>query len=214
MTRRTPAARPARWTRDDFARPADELAPALLGRLLVRLLPGGERLAGRIVETEAYLGEEDLASHSARGRRSPRNEAMYGPPGLAYVFFTYGMHHCFNAVCGRLGEPAAVLIRALEPIEGADLMRALRDSHSRRRSPIPETDLASGPARLCQALDINRSHNGLDLARAPDLFVESPAAIDPPPRVAVGPRIGVAYAGAWAAAPLRWWLEGNPHVSR
>ncbi len=203
-----------RWTTEDFARPADELAPALLGHLLVRILPDGERLAGRIVETEAYLGEHDLASHSARGHRSPRNEAMYGPPGLAYVFFTYGMHHCFNIVCGSSGQPVAVLIRALEPFVGVSRMRAIRQSKSKRKAPFPDTALASGPARLCQALDISRIHNGLDLAAAPQLFIMS----DTPPTstypIAVGSRIGVEYAGPWASAPLRWWLAGNPHVSR
>ena len=120
--------RRVRWKRQDFAKPAEELAPALLGHLLVRVMPGGQRVSGRIVEAEAYLGERDLASHAAGGRRTARNEAMYGPPGLAYVYFTYGMHFCMNVVCGRRDEPVAVLIRALEPVEGMAVMRRRRRS--------------------------------------------------------------------------------------
>src|SRR5262249_30706689 len=119
--------RARRWKREDYARPAEELARALLGTTLVRVLDDGTRLAGRIVETEAYLGVEDRAAHSFGGRRTPRNEPMYGKPGMSYIYFTYGMHHCFNIVCGEVDEPVAVLLRGIEPTEGLEVMRRLRE---------------------------------------------------------------------------------------
>jgi len=210
------------------------MARRLLGARLVRVMPGGERLAGTIVEVEAYLGVEDAAAHSFGGRRTPRVEPMYGPPGTAYVYFTYGMHHCMNVACGREGEPVAVLIRALEPTEGLDTMRRHRLGHQRpgrgvpivpktnkRRpgdaktdKPMPETSLCSGPAKLCQALALDRSHSGLDLVDHAWLFIER-IRFRPLPESALGntPRIGVDYAGDWADEPLRWFLRGNPHVS-
>ena len=174
---------PARF----FARDTTRVARALLGQLLVRKLDGRLRV-GRIIETEAYLGPEDLACHTARGR-TPRNEAMFGPPGQSYVYFVYGMHHCFNVVTG---EGEAVLIRALEPVAGLDGAR---------------TD---GPARLCKALGIDRALNAHPLSVAP-LWV-SPGA--PVRRIEKGPRIGVDYAGRWATRPLRFWDPESIHVSR
>lgn len=200
-----------RWARDAFAIPSDQLAPALLGQVLVRML-NGRRLAGRIVETEAYMGALDLAAHTAGGRRTPRNEVMYGPAGHAYVYFTYGMHHCFNIVSGHVGEGVAVLIRALEPLEGLEEMRALR--LGARSRALRDRDLASGPAKLCQAMRIDRRQNGLDLCESGELFLER-AAWRPGPgeAVVVGPRIGIGYAGDWVDRPLRWRVAGNPHVS-
>jgi DNA-3-methyladenine glycosylase len=218
---RTTHPRWRRLRRADYATNPISLAQALIGRRLVRVLDG-ERLAGTIVETEAYLGVEDLAAHSAGGRRTARTEPMYGPPGTAYVYFTYGMHHCMNVVCGREGEPVAVLLRALEPVEGLAIMRRLRQPKGAppgRR--LKDTDLCSGPGKLCQALAIDRAFSGADLAVHPHLFIEaqSPAGGKPlgvldADHLDSSPRIGVSYAGAWASRPLRWFLRGNPHVSR
>lgn len=180
-----------------YDRPTAEVAIDLLGRRLVCLV-GDEVRSGLIVETEAYLGPHDLACHAARGRTA-RTEVMFGPPGHAYVYLIYGMHHCVNAVTEREGHAAAVLIRALEP--GPEVQG--------------RTD---GPGRLCKALGIDRSHNGLDLTRSEALYVaagERAAGADRPDgEVKSGPRIGVAYAGEWAEAPLRFWLDGKRWVSR
>jgi DNA-3-methyladenine glycosylase len=146
--------------RSFFARPSPEVAPDLLGRVLVRTLSSGRRLAVRLVETEAYQ-EDDPASHSFRGR-TPRTQVMFGPPGRLYVYFTYGMHHCMNVVTGRDGEGSAVLVRAAEPLEGLDEMAA-------RRGALEPRLLCSGPGRLCQALGVDRDQNGADLVRGPEL---------------------------------------------
>ncbi len=202
--------------RDFFSRKADALAVDLLGRVLVRVTDDGTRLAGRIVETEAYLGPEDKAAHSAGWRRTPRTEPMFGPPGLSYVFLTYGMHHCFNIVCDREGSPQAVLIRAVEPLEGLEAMRAVRLAH--RGDPsraMPDKCLCSGPARLCQAMAIDRGLNAVDLTGSERIWLE-PGSESSPERKKIGnsARIGVAYAGEWADARLRWFEVGSGHVSR
>lgn len=200
-----------RLDRAFFATDAGSLAPKLLGCVLVRTLAGGERLAGRIVETEAYLGPEDAAAHSKGWRRTPRTEPMFGEPGTSYVFLTYGMHHCFNIVCEREGYPAAVLIRALEPTEGLEPMRARRLGGVKRAGRVMrDRDLCSGPAKLCQALGIDRGLNGVDLCAPGGLWLERGATVKGVTRTT---RIGVDYAGAWAAAPLRWYATGSPHVS-
>jgi len=196
----------AHLNRRFFRREPVALAKALLGRTLVRVLDDGTRLAGRIVETEAYLGSEDRAAHSYGGRRTARNESMYLDAGHAYVYFTYGMHWCMNVVAERPGVPTACLLRAIEPLEGLDLMRAHRQRHA-------ETDLCSGPAKLAQALRIDRSLDGVDLVTDSRLFLERGRAIAAQ-RIAVASRIGVGYAGDWALRPLRFYIAGNPHVSR
>ncbi|MCC5787853.1 MAG: DNA-3-methyladenine glycosylase [Phycisphaerales bacterium] len=205
-----------RLDRDFFARKADALAIDLLGRILVRVTDEGERLAGRIVETEAYLGPEDKAAHSAGWRRTPRTEPMFGPPGLSYVFLTYGMHHCFNIVCDREGSPQAVLIRALQPLEGLETMRCARLSHrGDPLRPMPDNSLCSGPARLCQALAIDRGLNGVDLTGCERIWLER--GDEPSPerkKIGNSARIGVAYAQEWADARLRWFEVGSGHVSR
>ncbi len=165
-----------------YLRSTLEIARDLLGRTLVRMLEG-ERLAGRICEVEAYMGEDDLASHAARGP-SPRNRAMYGPGGLAYVYLIYGMHHCLNVVTEEAGFPAAVLIRGLEPLEGLAVMQQKRGGRSGRR-------LLDGPAKLCQALAIDRRLDGHDLTAGVELWLESgePVADDlvhSTPRINVG----------------------------
>ena len=155
------------------------------------------------METEAYRGPEDLAAHSARGR-TPRNAVMFGPPGFLYVYLIYGLHLCLNVVAGPGEKPEAVLIRALAIDEGVDFARA------RRGDAVPERRLASGPGNVGRALGISRNDNGLDL-------LDGPVWIEPRsdrPRVARGARIGVDYAGRWAARPLRFWIADDPHVSR
>jgi DNA-3-methyladenine glycosylase len=201
----------ARLSRRFYARDPVTLARALLGQVLVRVLDDGTRLAGRVVETEAYLGEIDRAAHSYGGRRSARNAAMWGPAGHAYVYFIYGLHHCMNVVADRSERPTAVLIRALEPLEGLARMRA----HRAGRVPaarLRDTDLCSGPAKLAQALQLDRGLDGADLVSGETLFLER-GARPKPAQIVAAPRIGVAYAGEWADKPLRFYLAGNPHVS-
>ncbi|HEU5058126.1 MAG TPA: DNA-3-methyladenine glycosylase [Kofleriaceae bacterium] len=181
----------ARLTQRFFARRSDAVARALLGKTLVC----GDR-AGVIVETEAYLGPDDLASH-ARFGKTERNAVMFGPGGVAYVYLIYGMYDMFNVVTGPEGRAEAVLVRALEPARGVAGGAAA----------------ARGPGKLTRALGISRRHNGTDLVRSDDLFLAGGARVAPD-RIACGPRIGVDYAGQWADAPLRFWIEGHPAVSR
>ena len=191
--------KPAFYRRDTVA-----VAKSLLGKRLVRV-ERGRRLAGRIVEVEAYLGAADAAAHTFGGRRTARNEAMYLPGGHAYVFFVYGMHDCFNVVTKGKDEPEAVLVRALEPVEGVAAMK-------RFRRTARERDLSNGPAKLCQALRISRALNGADLSGR-EIFIETdlePASGE----IGASPRIGVDYAGEAAAWPLRFFLKGNPFVSK
>ncbi len=203
-----------RARRSFFSADSPALAQRLLGATLVRVLEGGARLAGTIVETEAYLGPDDTCAHSHKGRRTARTEPMFARPGTAYVYFTYGMHHCFNVVAGEVDQPVAVLIRALEPTEGLDRMHAHRASGKRPARPLRDTDLCSGPAKICQALAIDRALTGIDLTTDPRLFVESPhpGPIDPV-NLVNDARIGVGDADDWARAPLRWHIAGNPNVS-
>lgn len=199
----------SRLTRRFFNTDPSTLAQTLLGQRLVRILPDGTRLAGLIVETEAYLGELDCASHAYGLRRTARNEAMYAKAGTAYVYFTYGMHFCFNIVCGRVNEPLAVLIRALEPTEGLELMRAARGKRT------VDSGLCSGPAKLCQALQINRELNGIDLVSDKRLWLERARKLDLDDELILNTaRIGIGYAGAWVQRPLRWLMRDSPHVSR
>jgi len=187
-----------------YARPTLVVARELLGQRLVRLW-NGRRLSGRIVEVEAYIGEEDRACHAACGRTS-RNAVMYGPPGHAYVYFIYGMHHCLNIVTEREGFPAAVLIRALEPLEGLPIMRANRPGHPDRR-------LTNGPAKLCQALRVDRTLNGVDMCVPEVLWVEADQPIADL-EVAQGPRVNVRGDERAINAPWRFYVRGNQWVSR
>ncbi len=175
------------------------IARALLGKRLVRLLEN-QRLAGIITETEAYRGEEDLACH-ARCGKTDRNAVMYGLPGRAYIYFTYGMHWCFNVVCGPLGFPAAVLIRAIQPVEGIELIASRRVG----RKPV---DYCSGPARLSKALDIDRKLNGVALCDAESpLWIEEEPDV-PDDLVSITPRIGIDYAQEpWRSQPWRFVLD-------
>lgn len=194
-------ARPSLADRAWFDRPSLEVAPDLLGKRLVHRTPDGE-IVGRIVETEAYAGPEDLAAHSARGR-TPRNAVMFGPPGHLYVYFIYGMHHCLNVVCGPGGKPEAVLLRAAAIEAGEELAR-------RRRGGVPEVRLASGPGNLTAAFGIDRSLNGADLLDGPIALADGPA----PTRVVATSRVGVGYAAAWAELPWRFLVADDPHRSR
>jgi len=209
-------------SRDFFARPSVEVAPDLLGCVLEHRTEDG-LVAVELTEAEAYAGKSDPASHAYRGK-TRRNAVMFGPPGHAYVYFTYGMHFCVNMVClGEEGSASAVLLRAGAIIEGEDLARARR---TRGTARVASRDLARGPARLCQALDIDLRLNGVDVCAA-----ESPLQVragagnpvssvalpgpgdDPPgtpPRIATGPRVGVSSA---ADIPWRFWVDGDPTVS-
>lgn len=211
---------PRRLVQRDYATSAEQLARRLLGCRLVRTLDNGTRLCARIVETEAYVGMHDRASHAYAGRRTERNEPMYAKPGTTYVYFTYGMHHCFNVVCGSAGEPVAVLVRAAEPIEGLDAMHALRAAGraSRSRSkvgpkPIRDDELCKGPACLCEAFNLDRRHSGQDLPTSPLLHIESADVVYEDHEVVRTPRIGVDNAGEWASVELRWLVSSSRSVS-
>jgi DNA-3-methyladenine glycosylase len=184
------------------------MAQVLIGQRLVRVI-GGRRLAGTIVEVEAYLGAADRAAHTYGGRRTPRNESMYLAGGHCYVYMVYGLHHCLNVVCGAQDEGVAVLVRALEPTEGLEQMRA------RRGGVGDDRLLCSGPARLAQALAIDRALDGEDLRSSSRLWIEE-LRPGPAPARAVERcrRIGVAYAGPWAQRLLRFCARGSPFVSR
>lgn len=193
-----------RLSREFYARPTLTVARDLLGQRLVRLLDG-RRLAGRIVEVEAYLGETDQASH-ARPGRTRRNEPMYGPPGRAYVYFIYGMYHCLNAVAEPEGAPAAVLIRALEPLESLEIMR-------RHRPNRLDCDLTNGPGKLCQALAIDQALNCADLCQSDVLWIEANAPVADQ-QIAASPRIGVRGDQRARTAPWRFYVQDHPCLSR
>jgi DNA-3-methyladenine glycosylase len=192
--------RGARLPRAFFERPATVVARDLLGRVLVHDAPGGPR-AGRIVEVEAYRGLIDPASHAYRGR-TERNGVMFGRAGHAYVYLSYGIHHCLNLVCEPAGSAAAVLIRALEPLQGLDAMMRARSTREGSR-------LARGPGCVAQALGLDRRHDGLDLARGP-LWVSAERPERTGRKVTTGPRIGISKG---LDRPWRFYLAGHPCVS-
>jgi DNA-3-methyladenine glycosylase len=206
-----------RLSRRDYSVNSESFAVTLLGCRLVRILDNGTRLSGIIVETEAYTGVDDLASHAVGGRRTPRNESMYAQAGTAYVYFTYGMHFCMNIVCGKVDEPVAVLLRALEPVDGIEHMIQLRNAGRTLKKPITEAQLCNGPGKLCQALAIDRALNGVDLVTNDQLFIERPSTAAKRRLIAPGivnaTRIGISGAGDWTHAPLRWYIKDNRHVS-
>ncbi|MEZ4298607.1 MAG: DNA-3-methyladenine glycosylase [Polyangiaceae bacterium] len=187
--------------RSFYARDVLEVAPDCIGKLLLHDSPEG-LLAGRIVESEAYRGPEDLAAHSAGGRRTPRTEAMFGPPGHAYMYLLYGTSWALNLVTGAEGQPQAVLIRAIEPILGLEAMSA------RRRQPSHKRELTNGPGKLCHALGLDRSFYGADLCNGPLFLAEGP-----PAEVGHSQRINIPYAGAWIQKPWRWYERANRYVS-
>lgn len=186
-----------------YARPTAAVARSLLGHILVSDVGGARlRTAGRIVEVEAYVGPHDPACHAYGHRRTPRTEQLYAAAGTAYVYFTYGMHWCLNAVTEAEDYPAAVLIRALEPLEGLEIMRR------RRGKRIADRQLCAGPARLCEALGVTGDLNGARLQQGLLRIVRSRSRA---PRIVKGPRIGITRALDW---PLRFYFQDSPWVSR
>jgi DNA-3-methyladenine glycosylase len=196
--------------RDFFARLSVQVAPDLLGCVLEHQTADG-LVAVQLTEVEAYTGATDPASHAYRGK-TKRNAVMFGPPGHAYVYFTYGMYFCVNLVCAANGSASAVLLRAGAIVEGEELARARR---TRGSAAVSRRDLARGPARLCQALDIDRAQDGVDVCvagsplrvRWPDAGTPARSAEE---KIATGPRVGVSSA---ADVPWRFWVEGDPTVS-
>ncbi len=187
-----------------YRRKTEFVARQLLGKTLVRVYRG-QRVSGLITETEAYLGIVDPAAHSFGGRKTNRVQSMYLPGGHAYVYMIYGLHFCFNVVTRTAGHPEAVLIRALQPLEGIPLMQKFRQSKELK-------NLTTGPAKLCEALHIQRTLDGKDLA-GDEIFIED-AAVVPRSSVTVRSRIGVAYAAEAAHWPLRFYIKGNSFISK
>ncbi len=186
-----------------FARDTLLVARDLLGKKLVRNL-NGQHLSGLIVETEAYLAESDSANHAAKGR-TPRNSVMFEAAGTAYVYLIYGMHYMLNVVTGVEGKPCAVLLRAIQPVENIETMQTLRGNRTQH--------LTDGPARLCQALAVDKTFNRWNLTQGDRLWIEDAPAVFPE-QVIAGPRIGIAYASPEAQqAPWRFWLKDNAYVS-
>lgn len=202
----------ARLSKDFYQVPCEDLAKNMLGQILVRALPGEggkEEMAmkGLIVETEAYLGGSDKASHSFGGRRTERNEAMYMEAGTAYVYSVYGIHCCFNV--SSSGGGAAVLVRALQPMQGEERMRQFRARTAKSRAVrrLSTRELCSGPAKLCCAMQIDKELNKVDLCSSQELWVEAGQETGGPRTVVACPRVGVDYAGEWADKPLRFYLD-------
>lgn len=181
------------------------IAQELLGKLLVVPHAKGRRVSGMIVETEAYLGVTDRGAHSYGGRRTARNEVTYGAGGHVYVFFIYGMYYQLNIVTGPAEHPHVVLIRAVEPVEGIEVMR-------KRRGEMKDRNLTSGPGKLCIALAIDRSLNGEDL-RGKRIWLEDLRSVAAK-EIVIGKRVGIDYAGEDAEKPWRFWLKDNPFVSK
>ncbi len=191
-----------RVPRELYARHSEEVARDLLGKVLIRALPDGRAFHGRIVETEAYHGPDDRASHGHRGE-TPRNRIMFGPPGFAYVYQIYGLHFCLNVTTDVEGVASAVLLRALAPIPG-------------RAWPAPDGDAraGAGPAKLCAAFLIDKKEYGEDFVRGGALRIGDDGTRLAASEVARGPRIGVDYAGEWAQTPWRFWVKDHPSVSK
>lgn len=196
--------------REFYNRDSLIVAKELLGKILIHELDG-QKLAARIVETEAYMGVDDKAAHSYGGRRTPRVEVMYGRPGLSYVFLIYGMYNCFNIVTREEGIPQAVLIRAAEPVEGLD--QIAQNRYGKRYQQLFKTQikgLTNGPGKLCKALAIDRSLNGEDL-RGNRLYVMSDDT--EPMEIVSTKRVGIDYAEEAKDFPWRFYIKGNPYVS-
>jgi DNA-3-methyladenine glycosylase len=194
---------PAKLPRSFYSRPALDVANDLLGKVLVRRI-GRKNLSGKIVETEAYIGPHDLACHASKGH-TPRTSVMFGPPGYAYVYMIYGFYFCLNVVTEPPGYPAAVLIRAVEPLDNVGLMRKLR------KNPERETNITSGPGKLCMAMSIDKQLNGADLLGTA-IWIED-RSLDAG-NIRTSPRVGVDYAGEFKDKPWRFFVEGHPYVSR
>jgi DNA-3-methyladenine glycosylase len=189
-------------SRDFYAQPTEFVARLLLGQYLVHAHRDGITV-GKIVETEAYIGPDDKASHASRGP-TPRAAIMFGPPGFAYIYLIYGMYHCLNVVTEAHDYPGAVLIRAVEPLTGIALMQERRQLSETRR-------LTNGPGKVCQAFAIDRHLNGLDLA-GDVLYIEDGG--ERPPDIVTTTRVGVDFAGPWKDKPWRFYVRGHPCVSK
>ncbi|XP_072355152.1 DNA-3-methyladenine glycosylase [Scyliorhinus torazame] len=195
-----------------FNRPCVTLAKEFLGQVMVRKFPDGREVKGRIVETEAYLGGEDQASHSRGGRQTPRNVAMFMSPGTMYVYQIYGVYFCLNV--SSQGDGAAVLLRSLEPLQGLDAMRHFRSQRRKDTGKLlKDHELCNGPSKLCQAFDITKTFDRGDLATGTEIWMEpGPESISGADIVSTS-RIGIGYAGEWVSKPLRFYIKGNKCVS-
>ncbi|MDD3981479.1 MAG: DNA-3-methyladenine glycosylase [Spirochaetales bacterium] len=199
-----------RLAKDFYARDALCVAKDLLGKLIVRILDG-QVLSAMIVETEAYMGTDDKAAHFFGGRRTPRVEVIYGEPGFSYVFFIYGMHHCFNVVTGSKGIPQAVLIRAAQPVSGLDLMARNRFGMTHAQLGRKQlVQLTNGPGKLCQAMGIDRGCNGMDLCSNELFFTDYPCDAF---EIGSSRRIGIEYAQEAREYPWRMYIRDNCYVS-
>lgn len=198
--------------REFYNRNSVTVAKELLGKYLVHKIEGQE-IVGKIVEVEAYMGPEDKAAHSYNNRRTDRNEVMYGSPGYAYVYIIYGMYNCMNIVVEEIGKPQAILIRALEPIDGLESMAKFRFNKSfEELNKREKLGLTSGPGKLCKALDIDRSQNGVDLC-SDNLFIlseEKEASFE----IVSTTRINIDYAEEAIHYPWRFYIKDNPYVSK
>jgi len=203
---------PSRLVGDFYDNPCLVLAKSLLGKVLCRKLPGGELLKGKIVETESYLGEEDVASHSYKGKQTPRNAAMFMKPGTAYVYVIYGMYNCFNISSQENGS--AVLLRALEPLAGFETMKVKRSIKRKEGAKeLKITDLCSGPSKLCQSFSVNKELDKVDMCTSEDIWLEEGGDMDDM-MIVTSSRIGISSCGPeWAGKPLRFYIHGNKHVS-
>lgn len=196
----------AKLPREFYTRPdVLKVARDLLGKLLVVPAANGKRVSGMIVEVEAYRGPQDRASHAYGGRRTKRTETMYQMGGFAYVYFVYGMYYQFNVVSNVRDIPHAILVRALQPVEGIEEMRKRRHTH-------PDHNLTNGPGKLCIAMGIDRKLDRADLL-GDRVWLEDYETINPR-KIARGPRIGIDYAAEWISKPWRFWIRDNSYVSR
>ncbi len=195
--------------RDFYLRDARVVAEELLGKCLVHRTGEGVA-AGMIVETEAYVGPEDKGAHSYGGRRTVRTEAMFGEGGHAYIYLIYGMYHCFNVVAGAAGRPEAVLVRALEPVDGIELMFKRQATARKKAGDI--SALCRGPGKLCLSMGLTKENYGQDLC-GDTLYIQEYKSVERP-LICVSPRINIDYAEEYRDVPWRYYIKGNPSVSR
>lgn len=202
----------ARLSREFYMGDTVEISQKLLGKYLVRRLESGDLLVGRITETEAYIGRCDKACHAYNYRRTERTSTMFGPPGHAYIYFIYGMYHCLNFVTEPEGEPSAVLLRAIEPVAGVEVIRRLRFG-DKPMTAYQRKNFMNGPGKVCKGLALTKAENGIDLMGDTLFICDSPEDIGlpcpaiPKEHLCAGPRIGVDYAEEARAFPWRFWLE-------
>ena len=192
-------------TEEFYRQDALTVARELVGNKLVRKI-GDEKIVSKIVETEAYMGPEDKASHAYNNKRTKRTETMFAKGGITYIYLIYGMYHCFNVVTASKGKPEAVLIRAVEPLNGVEIMRANREIKSKK-----EEDLTNGPGKLCQALEIDRSLNGIKLIKDNELYIED--VVESNYESKKGKRINIDYAEEYKDKLWRFYLKGNSFLS-